>query len=110
MLENSFQQEDIQKIQDESEEFQDIIIPQTEDTYHTVGMKLLAAFYWLHRINADNKLKWIIKLDDDVLVNMPMVDKFIRKHENEDKIFCRYNFGNLFHLILENISDLSNLD
>ena len=91
-----FQIPDLQTIEKECETYQDLIIPLTEDTYHTVGMKLLATFYWLSKVDrSKSALKWIVKLDDDVIVNMKNLDKFMMQHFQEDKIFCRlcHNFS-----------------
>ena len=62
-----------------------------EDSYQTVGFKLISAFKWISnssRIIQENKLKWIIKLDDDILLNVDQIQKYIKYETNEDSIHC----------------------
>ena len=55
-----------------------------EDTYHTVGLKLLSAFKWINKASSqpNSKLKWILKLDDDVLLNVDMLMNHLKVQEN----------------------------
>ena len=59
-----------------------------EDTYHTVGFKLISAFNWLLQaslISESSRLKWILKLDDDVLLNIVELQKFVEGIELSSK-------------------------
>ena len=90
-------EEDLGKIERESDEFQDVLIPKVEDNYHNVGLKLLSSFNWINGIQDDlTKLKWIIKLDDDVIVNITMLDEYLRSNET---------FQNAIHCHLSNWPD-----
>ena len=103
---------DVVNIIQENIQFQDMIIPgksyifayllfrwlnwlgnksfvEVEDTYHTVGYKLLSAFKWLKEFSKSSQLQWIIKLDDDVIINPDCLEKFVKRLKvNESKIHC----------------------
>ena len=72
----------------ESEMYQDLIIPKTEDSYRTVPEKLLSSFYWMSLLSTNSKLKWIVKLDDDVLLNVQRLDLFLN-NTITDAIYCK---------------------
>ena len=72
----------------ESKIYQDLIIPKTEDSYRTVPEKLLSSFYWTSMLSTNSKLKWIVKLDDDVLLNVQRLDLFL-KNIISDAIYCK---------------------
>lgn len=72
-------------IRNESQEFHDLLIPKVEDNYHTVAIKLLAAFNWISTIE---NIQWIIKIDDDVLVNMEFLDGYLATADLK-KIHCK---------------------
>ena len=59
-------------------------VTEVEDTYHTVGLKLLSAFKWIYKASGqpNSKLKWILKLDDDVLLNVNMLMNQLKVQEN----------------------------
>ena len=60
-----------------------------EDTYHTVGLKLLSAFKWLREFSKSSELQWILKLDDDVLINFERLVKFVNQIRlNQNSIYC----------------------
>ena len=66
-----------------------IFFAEVEDTYHTVGYKLLSAFKWLKEFSKSSQLQWIIKLDDDVIINPEGLKQFVNKLKvNESKIHC----------------------
>ena len=80
----------IHEIKTENDLFKDMLIPDVEDNYHTVGLKLMASFNWLKNLRNSN-LKWIIKLDDDVIINFGMLQKYITKRRFRKKaIHCSY--------------------
>ena len=63
-----------------------------EDNYQTVVFKLVSAFKWISeasKSNGDN-LKWILKLDDDVLININELKIFIEQLQQKDldSIYC----------------------
>ena len=80
------------KIITENQTHQDMIIPMTEDSYRTVSMKLLSSFYWVSLLNKTSKLKWIIKLDDDVILNVQRLDELM-KTTQPDEIYCKVKSG-----------------
>ena len=65
-----------------------------EDNYHTVGFKLISAFNWIFdasNATEDSNLKWILKMDDDVLLNTKELKNYIDgigKNDTES-IHCR---------------------
>ena len=67
----------------------DMLIPNVEDNYHTVGLKLLSSFDWLQKLTLPN-LKWVVKLDDDMIVNQTRLDEHLVYHQKIDyqKIHC----------------------
>ena len=75
----------------ENEKHQDMIIPMTEDSYKTVSMKLLSSFYWVSMLKT-SKLKWIVKIDDDVLLNVQRLDELM-KSTQPNEIYCRARPG-----------------
>ena len=67
----------------------DMLMPNVEDNYHTVGLKLLSSFDWITSLNLPN-LKWVVKLDDDVIANHTRLDEHLVYHQKSgnDKIHC----------------------
>ena len=72
------------------------IIADTEETYTTVIMKEFNAFHWilegLQSSKSKSNLKWIVKIDDDVIVNFQNFKKLLKKFENEidnERLICR---------------------
>ena len=62
-----------------------------EDTYHTVGFKLISAFKWISestRVMESSRVKWILKLDDDILLNVDQLQKYIESESNSSSIHC----------------------
>ena len=88
---NSASGHDLRAIKIENDFHQDMIIPEVEDNYHTVSYKLFAAFKWI--LNASqvspNHLQWILKLDDDVLLNLKQLSTFAKQVKNKDVIYCK---------------------
>ena len=84
-----------------------------EDNYHTVAFKLLSAFKWIYQASTGsdatngpfigngegqgssqqstktNNLKWILKLDDDVLLNVEKLKQFLETIHENDSLYCR---------------------
>ena len=71
-------------------------ILQVDDTYKTVGLKLLASFNWINNLNL-SKLKWIVKLDDDIIFNLYQLDKYLSSpnvtRKGDNFIHCKVNNG-----------------
>ena len=89
-------QESFDEIFNESDKYNDLIIPKIEDNYNTVSLKMLSSFYWISQINQNSKLKWIIKIDDDVLLNIEKLDTYVNtiiQNELTDSIYCRVYYG-----------------
>jgi hypothetical protein len=63
--------------------------PDVEDTYRTVILKELSAFKWVidsyNGYNGTSKLKWVIKMDDDVILNPWATRNFLRKQDPDKK-------------------------
>ena len=68
---------------------------ETEDSYYTVILKEISAFHWIlesykaHR--SESRLKWVIKMDDDVIINPINLQRLLQQHESElaeEKLFC----------------------
>ena len=62
-----------------------------EDNYQMVVFKLVSAFKWIMDASKynGNKLKWILKLDDDVLLNVEKLKQFLETIHENDFIYCR---------------------
>ena len=65
-----------------------------EDNYHTVGFKLVSGFSWISNASnatEDSNLKWILKMDDDVLLNTQELKNYIGEigSNKTDSIHCR---------------------
>lgn len=74
----------------------DIIVSETEDSYYTVILKEISAFQWIwSSVNAtqgQNKLKWVVKIDDDVILNPVEFNKILissEKDVDEKQLICR---------------------
>ena len=69
-----------------------VFVLDVEDTYHTVVYKLISAFKWIMDASKYNgsKLKWILKLDDDVLLDINELKQFTENLQEKDfsTIFC----------------------
>ena len=68
-----------------------ILFSDVEDTYHTVGFKLISAFKWISKsskIMKNDELKWILKLDDDILLDFDQLQKYIQNESNSSSIHC----------------------
>ena len=89
-------QESFEEIFNESNKYNDLIIPKIEDNYNTVSLKMLSSFYWISQINQNSKLKWIVKIDDDVLLNVEKLDSYVDtiiQNDLIDSIYCRVYYG-----------------
>ena len=72
-------------------------ISEVNDNYHTVGLKLLSAFKWIKEAFKLSKLKWILKLDDDVLLNVEKLLKHIKEYESHKSttLYCSVITGSI---------------
>ena len=78
----------------ENQQHNDMLLPNVEDNYHTVGLKLLSSFRWITQLKHKNDLKWIIKIDDDVFVNVRKLDSYLtNKNINRQAIHCPLHWG-----------------
>ena len=62
-----------------------------EDTYHTVAFKLISAFKWISKsskVMKNDGLEWILKLDDDILLDFDQLQKYIQNESNSSSIHC----------------------
>ena len=82
------------EIANENKKHHDMLVPNVEDNYHTVGLKLLSSFYWTTQLEKKYDLKWIIKIDDDMMVNFTKLDNYLTKENiNYDALHCPINNG-----------------
>ena len=63
-----------------------MLLPKVEESYYSVGLKELSSFHWINQLDRKN-LKWIMKIDDDIMVNFTKLDDYLIK-ENNDAINC----------------------
>ena len=76
-------------IASENSKHHDMVLPNVEDNYHTVGLKLLSSFNWINQLNKKRDLKWIVKIDDDMMVNFTRLDNYLSKEDiNHQAIHC----------------------
>ena len=68
--------EDLAHLTEESQKNQDLLLPNVEDSYKTVALKLLAAFHWLQVIQWP-VFQWLVKIDDDVILNLKNLDVYL---------------------------------
>ena len=66
-----------------------------EDNYHSVSLKLLSAFKWISKASQrqGGQLKWILKMDDDVLLNLKALQVFIQRLNVTNSIYCHVYAG-----------------
>ena len=63
------------------------------DNYHTVGLKLLSSFNWISQLDTPD-LKWIMKIDDDMMVNFTKLDNYLTESKiNHQALHCPINIG-----------------
>ena len=68
-----------------------MLIPNVEDNYHSVGLKLFSSFYWITNLELP-ELEWIVKLDDDIVMNFKMLEMYLKRRSTKrNSIHCRYN-------------------
>ena len=80
--------EDLGALMEENEEFKDMIMPNVLDDYNHVVLKLLSTFNFLKSFQS-KELKWIVKIDDDLILNFTKFDEFFDDKElNNDLIYC----------------------
>ena len=54
------------------------------------GLKILSAFYWLSFLEMPSSLKWIVKLDDDIIVNVTKLDEYLSEGNiDQEAIHCQ---------------------
>ena len=76
-IKEGVKKEIIGAIADENKQYHDMLLPNVEDNYHTVGIKLLSSFNWIRQLKHIKDLKWIMKIDDDIMVNFTRLDKYL---------------------------------
>ena len=62
------------------------------ETYDNLSYKTLSIMYWVHHrvTNGRFKPKWIFKCDDDNLVNIYKLEKYLKsiEEQNSKRIYC----------------------
>ena len=67
------------KLIKETEEYNDIVVANFQDTYRNLTLKTLAGFHWANKHCAH--ARFIMKTDDDVFVNIPgLLDKIAQEN------------------------------
>ena len=67
----------------------DMLLPNVVDNYHTVGLKMISAFKWITELKNNGNLKWIIKMDDDILIKFATLDSYLSsKNVSFQAIHC----------------------
>ena len=67
-------------------------MPNVEESYHSVGLKELSSFNWINQLKRKD-LKWIMKIDDDVMINFTKLDNYLIKETNQ-AIHCPVLYHN----------------
>jgi hypothetical protein len=65
-------------LQQEQEQYQDILIVDTHESYHSLPFKLKAAYTFV--IQRLPKIQWILKADDDFFVRIHELTEFLQQH------------------------------
>merc|ERR1712110_193976 len=78
-LHEGAKKDEIDAITNENKKHLDMLVPNVEDNYHTVGLKLLSSFNWINELENKIDLKWIMKIDDDMMVNFTKLDDYLTK-------------------------------
>lgn len=68
----------------ENESENDIIIGDFEDTYNNLVLKSLTALKWYKNINIKNRPEYVLLVDDDVVVNLPVLLATINQKSRVD--------------------------
>ena len=61
-----------------------------------MGLKLASAFKWIWEASQkeNSKLKWVAKMDDDILLNLIEFEKFTNLELAQNSIYCNvYSHG-----------------
>ena len=78
------------KLAKENKAHQDMVFTDVESNYKNIGLELLSSFYWIS-LQPMPELKWIIKVDDNVIVNSTKLDDYLSKNRNKKGIHCLIN-------------------
>lgn len=75
-------------LRDENKLYGDLISGRFLDSYNNLTLKTMSLLEWVD--NYCNKIKFILKTDDDMFINIPKLLSFIEKHAKEERtIFGR---------------------
>jgi hypothetical protein len=84
------------KIQEESQTHGDLIQIEMADFYRNLSLKVAGLFNWLYR-HCHQRIDFLLKVDDDVYVNVRNLAQFVRSHNNRsDQSIYGTSAGNLF--------------
>lgn len=77
-----------QSIMAEADLYGDIIVSHFFDTYNNLTLKTISILEWVDTYC--NKIKYVLKTDDDMFINIPKLLSFVGKHANDKRtIFGR---------------------
>eukprot|EP00095_Tigriopus_kingsejongensis_P009027 maker-scaffold458_size165745-snap-gene-0.17 protein:Tk09027 transcript:maker-scaffold458_size165745-snap-gene-0.17-mRNA-1 annotation:"udp- c:betagal beta- -n-acetylglucosaminyltransferase 5-like" len=80
------------QVQEESWQYQDIIQGDFYDSYYNLSLKGTYGMEWTLR--ECSHVKWVLKIDDDMIVNPYELNRYIEMYPNEDScIHCRVFTG-----------------
>ncbi|KAG0715560.1 Beta-1,3-galactosyltransferase 5 [Chionoecetes opilio] len=78
-------------LREESERYHDVVQGNYTDSYHMLSYKALSSLIWVTR--HCSHVPWTMHADDDVLVDVFLLKKFLDTNDTRDSILC-YPWGN----------------
>lgn len=73
-------------LSEESHRYHDIVQGNYSDTYHMLSYKALSSLNWL--THHCSHVPWTIHADDDVLIDVFLMQKFLKNNGTQDSFFC----------------------
>ncbi|VDH91588.1 Hypothetical predicted protein [Mytilus galloprovincialis] len=71
-----------QKIKDESGEYMDIVLGNFVDSYRNLTYKHVFSLFWVN--NFCSNAKFVVKADDDVIINIPLLIQHLRQQTKDN--------------------------
>ncbi|XP_066977035.1 beta-1,3-galactosyltransferase 5-like [Macrobrachium rosenbergii] len=73
-------------VREESQAHRDIVQGEYDDSYHTLSYKALASLRWVSIYCP--RVPWTLHADDDVLLDLFLLTRFLKEVHKEDSFFC----------------------
>ena len=83
-------------VDQESAMYKDIVQGSFTETYHNLAYKHVMSLKWSIQLQTCVKVKAVIKVDDDVFINMYQLDRFMRDTYVKDSSRGKYLYCNIF--------------